>query len=109
MNDVEFWKLYLHEHSHSGTRWLHAIGTLSSWVLLFSALYFGYWWLVLLVPVVGFGMAWSAHVFIERNRPLSMRYPFRSLLADYRLTFRVLLFRPLECDPNDGTRTASPQ
>ncbi len=102
MTDAEFWKLYLYEHSQPGTRWLHAIGTLSSWVLFFSTLYFGYWWLALLVPVIGYGIAWSSHVLIERNRPLSMRYPLRSLLADYRLTFRVLLFRSMEPDPDDG-------
>ena len=107
MNDADFWKLYLQEHSRPGTRWLHAIGTLASCLALFSAWFFGNWWLVLVAPVIGYGMAWTSHALIERNRPLSMRYPVRSFLADYRLTFRMLLFRALE-DKQPGDESTGP-
>lgn len=102
MNNTEFWTLYLQEHSHPWTRWLHAIGTLSSLGMLFSAWYFANWWLVLVAPAIGYGMAWSSHALIERNRPLSMRYPVRSFLADFRLTFKMLLFRPLGLNKDGG-------
>lgn len=101
MNDSDFWKLYLREHSHLGTRWLHAIGTITSLVMFSSAWYFVNCWLAMLAPVVGYGMAWSSHALIERNRPLSMRDPVRSLLADYRLTLHMLLFRAFEHDRDD--------
>lgn len=105
MNDADFRKLSLQEHSHPGTRWLHAIGTLSSWGLFFSAWFFGNWWLALLALVIGYGFAWSSHALIERNRPLSMRYPVRSFREDYRLTLRMLLFRTLEHKPDDSGST----
>jgi len=96
MNFADFWKLYLKEHSRPETRWLHTIGTLSAWGIAVTAWVNGSWWCALLVPVIGYGIAWSSHAFIERNRPLSMRYPIRSFFADHLLTFRMLLFRPLE-------------
>ncbi len=105
MDDSDFWTLYLREHSHPGSRWLHAFGTLISIVLLFSSWYFGKWWLALLAPVTGYGMAWTSHAVIERNRPLSMRYPIRSFLADYRLTYRMLMNQPLEHNPHDDEST----
>jgi len=87
----EFWALYLREHSQLTTRWMHALGTVASWVVFGVALWLQIWWLILLVPVAGYGMAWCSHAFVEHNRPLSMRFPVRSLLADYKLTGLMLI------------------
>ena len=86
----EFWKIYLHEHQNPANRWLHVLGTVGSWVLLAVTLSLQLWWLLILVPVVGYGFAWIGHVFLEGNKLVSIRYPVRSLLADYLLTFLML-------------------
>jgi len=66
------------------------MGTMSSWVLMLLAIVWELWWLLILVPVAGYGLAWMGHLLIEGNRPVSIRYPVRSLLSDYRLTWQML-------------------
>lgn len=103
----EFWVLYLQEHRHLTTRWMHTLGTLASWSVFGVALWLQIWWLILLAPVVGYGLAWCSHAFFEKNRPLSMRYPVRSFLADYKLTCLMLLGRnPSLPNPKNKTEGA---
>jgi hypothetical protein len=93
-NDSQaFWDLYLQEHQSPVNRWLHAIGTVSSWVVAGLAIWNQMWWLLLVVPIVGYGMAWTGHAFVEKNRPLSIKHPLRSFLADYRLTLLMMTGR----------------
>lgn len=89
----DFWELYLREHSQFKTRWLHTIGTLLSWILFGVAVWQQFWWLVFVAPIAGYGTAWFSHAFVEKNRPLSMKYPVRSFLADYKLTTLMLMGR----------------
>jgi hypothetical protein len=85
-----FWELYLCEHRNTVNCWLHVFGTVASWILLATAVILQLWWLLLLVPVVGYTPAWVGHLVVEGNKPVSIRYPIRSLLADYRLTLLML-------------------
>jgi hypothetical protein len=87
----EFWNRYLKEHQNPLNCWLHVFGTVASWVLLVSTILLKSWWLLALVPVVGYAPAWLGHLLVEGNKPVSIRYPLRSLLADYRLTLRMLI------------------
>ena len=70
----EFWPFYLEEHSKPATRLIHFIGTRA-------------WWLLLLMPVAGYGFAWYSHFFVEHNRPATFTYPFWSLFSDFRMFF----------------------
>jgi len=90
LTNEQFWNLYLAEHQQLANCWLHVMGTISSWVVMILAIVWQFWWLLILVPVVGYGLAWVGHLLIEGNRPVSIRYPVRSLLADYRLTWQML-------------------
>jgi hypothetical protein len=40
------------------------------------------WWLLLAVPVVGYGVSWVGHFFPEGNRPATFRHPEYSLWGD---------------------------
>lgn len=82
-----FFDHYLREHGRPETRALHFAGTGLAALLLAAALTNRRWrpWLLLAVPVVGYGPAWLAHLAVERNRPATFRHPLWSLRADLRM------------------------
>lgn len=83
----EFWPFYLEEHSKPSTRTIHFIGTALVFVVLAAAVVTRIWWLLLMMPVAGYGFAWFAHFFVEHNRPATFTYPFWSLFSDFRMFF----------------------
>lgn len=87
----EFYRFYLMEHQNKTSRILHFIGTFLVFVLLFVAIYQGWGWKWILVPVVGYGFAWVGHAFFEKNKPATFKYPFWSLISDFKLFFEILL------------------
>lgn len=87
----EFWPYYLEEHSRPVTRGLHYAGTTLVFVALAAAIWTRNWWLLLLMPVAGYGFAWLAHFTVEKNRPATFTYPFWSLISDFRMYFVWLL------------------
>lgn len=80
----EFWLYYLREHSLPSCRALHYFGTVASMIVLAAGIVYNPW-LLLLVPVVGYGPAWIGHFVIEKNQPATFTYPLWSLIADYRM------------------------
>jgi hypothetical protein len=81
----DFYPFYLTEHSRSGTRRLHFVGTLLVLLTLVYAVVSARWGLLVLLPVFGYGFAWAGHVFVERNRPATFEYPLYSLAGDFRM------------------------
>lgn len=81
----EFWPFYVGEHSHPVSRWLHFLGTTGAMVLLGVAIYLQNWWLLLAVPIFGYGFAWVGHFIIEKNRPATFKYPLWSLIGDFKM------------------------
>ncbi len=80
----EFWPFYVREHSLPSTRIMHFVGT---------AVALQIWWLLLAVPVAGYGMAWISHFGIEKNKPASFKYPLWSFIADMKLWAMMLTGR----------------
>ena len=88
----EFWPYYVRAHSKPRTRLLHAAGSALA-VILFGAAFRTSLWLLIAVPVVGYGFAWFSHFFVERNRPATFHNPFYSLYADYHMLFLMMAGR----------------
>ena len=89
----EFYDFYLSEHSDRICRRLHFIGTAGVLLVLALALALRSWWLLLLMPVVGYGFAWVGHFFFEHNRPATFSYPVHSLIGDWVMFKDMLLGR----------------
>lgn len=86
----DFYPYYLEEHQNPTCRRLHFIGTGLLFVILGVALYLSNYWLLFLIPVVGYGFAWVGHFFYEKNKPATFQYPFYSLASDFILFFDLL-------------------
>jgi hypothetical protein len=92
----EFWPYYLGEHRNPLCRILHFVGTatfigIAVWVI--GTRDPGDLWMVLLAPIPAYGLAWTGHFLIEKNRPATFTYPLWSLLADFRMSGQMLLGR----------------
>lgn len=90
---TEFWPHYVAEHSKPQTRLLHLVGTS---IALGIAAYFivaGKWWLFPLALIPGYGMAWIAHFFIEKNKPATFQHPLWSFIGDYKMIWLMLTGR----------------
>ena len=89
---AEFWPYYVRHHVQARTRVLHAVGSSLAVVSVALALAVSPWFLPL-APLVGYGFAWYAHFFVERNRPATFGHPLWSLAADYRMLFLMIAGR----------------
>jgi hypothetical protein len=89
----EFWPYYLREHAKPKTRAMHYAGTTLVVLVAIAAVLSGNWWLLLVMPVAGYGFAWASHAAIERNRPATFTYPTWSLMADFKMWWLWLMGR----------------
>lgn len=80
----EFWPFYLREHSDRVTRAFHFTGTNLALAAIMAGILVNPKWLVAALPA-GYLFAWAGHVFFERNRPATFRYPLWSLRADFHM------------------------
>ncbi len=88
--DDAFWLRYLRAHADPRTRALHAAGTLGATALLAAGAARGDMRLAGAALLCGYGPAWFAHAFVEKNRPETFSAPLRSLAGDYRMCFAML-------------------
>ncbi len=87
----EFYPYYLSEHQDPTCRKLHFTGTALLLAILAWALITQTYWGLSLIPVVGYGFAWSGHFFFEKNKPATFTYPLWSLASDFKMFFQILI------------------
>lgn len=87
----EFYPFYLKEHSHPVCRLLHFLGSLLIIFLLIFMFISQFWWVLIALPVVGYGFAWVGHFIFEKNKPATFKYPLYSLIGDW-VMFKDILF-----------------
>lgn len=92
-NYRDFWPFYLREHARPLTRTIHIIGTWLAVALVCTAAITADFRLLALAALAGYGLAWAAHFAVEKNRPATFRYPFWSLISDFRMAGLWLLGR----------------
>ena len=87
----DFYPYYIEEHSKPKTKLLHFIGTsislffLVQLVITFDPVYLIY------ALLSGYGFAWVAHFFIEKNKPATFTYPFYSFIGDHKMFVEILM------------------
>ncbi|HKX26937.1 MAG TPA: DUF962 domain-containing protein [Blastocatellia bacterium] len=86
----DFWPFYVREHSKPGCRLLHFIGSSAGLVCLILTLLTAQLWWFFLGLLIGYGMAWIGHFFIEKNRPATFKHPLWSLMADWKMWWLTL-------------------
>lgn len=86
----EFYPFYLSEHRHPACRKLHFAGSALVLALIVLAVATQRWWLLVLVPIAGYGFAWVGHFAFEKNRPATFKYPAYSLAGDWVMFWELL-------------------
>ncbi|XP_047084074.1 uncharacterized protein LOC124695248 [Lolium rigidum] len=89
----DFWVFYLGQHSKPATRRWHFAGTVASLVCALLAAAATGRASLLASPVLGYGMAWYSHIFVESNRPATFGHPVWFLLCEYRMFVLILTGR----------------
>ena len=87
----EFYLFYLSEHTNKTSRLLHFIGTFLFFIVLFYLLFSQKYFYLWILPIIGYGFAWVGHFFFEKNKPATFKYPFWSLISDFKLFFELLI------------------
>ncbi|MCX7544448.1 DUF962 domain-containing protein [Marinicella gelatinilytica] len=85
-----FYPFYLSQHQNPTCRLLHVIGSFLVILTVLLSIYLSNPWLLLLVPVIGYGFAWLGHFKYEKNRPATFSYPLYSLMGDWVMFWQII-------------------
>ena len=88
-----FYSFYLTEHRNPTCRRLHFAGTFLVVLSFLAIVGTESWSFLWVLPVFGYGFAWTGHFFFEKNRPATFRHPLYSLMGDFRMFYQILTGR----------------
>src|SRR5688572_30365060 len=89
----KFWLHYLKSHTHSGTRGLHYMGTMLGLIGCILGLVTLDVKFVACGIILAYLVAWTGHIFIEKNQPRAFSNPVWSFFADLRMFWFWLVGR----------------
>lgn len=89
----DFYPYYLQEHSNTTCRKLHFIGTCGVISLLLLFFFTGDLLILIMLPFIGYSLAWIGHLAFEKNKPATLRHPVYSLLGDFKMFWEILTGR----------------
>lgn len=87
---IEFYPYYLTQHRDLKCRRFHFIGTGLVIGIFIAMLVTQKWWMVFLMPVVGYGFAWAGHFLFEKNKPAAFSNPLYSLACDFIMFWHII-------------------
>jgi len=87
---AQFYPFYLGEHARRATRRLHFTGTGLGLLCLAAVAATGDWRWLAAGLACGYGLAWLAHMLVEKNRPATFRHPLYSLMGDGAMFWHML-------------------
>jgi len=92
MTFKEYYQHYLSLHQNKICRRLHVLGQVMTLTFLFSVLYLGGWWLLLLplTPFIVYPFAWTGHFYFEKNTPAAFKNPLWAKASDWVMLFDIL-------------------
>jgi hypothetical protein len=105
----EFYPFYLREHSTPVCRGFHYVGTTGVIAVVAAVAVSARIHLLALIPVVGYGFAWTGHFVFEKNRPATFKHPLWSLRADFVMYFEWLSGRLARSLTNAGVSVSTPK
>ncbi|HXH17710.1 MAG TPA: DUF962 domain-containing protein [Chitinophagales bacterium] len=89
----EFYPYYLTQHREIRCRTLHFTGTSLVIVIFITAIISQHWWLLLAMPVAGYGFAWTGHFLFEKNKPAAFNHPLYSFACDFIMFWHIITGR----------------
>ena len=90
MNMKEYYEMYLTLHTNKICRRLHVLGQFMTILWIVCCLYFGYYWFLILTPLVVYPFAWSGHYFFEKNQPAAFKDPVKAKISDWMMLLDIL-------------------
>ncbi|MFN8413795.1 MAG: DUF962 domain-containing protein [Anaerolineales bacterium] len=85
----QFWPGYVQAHSKAGTRWLHFIGNTNLFIWLGLSIINRSLFLVGFAVISSYMFAWIGHFFVERNIPITFRYPLKAAICDMVMYYKM--------------------
>lgn len=93
-----FWDIYMPAHTKPLTKLMHLAGLMSTLLYVILISIYASLFLLLATPFVVYPFAWSAHFFVEKNKPLAFKNPLYAKACDIMMCAGILTgFIKLDC------------